>query len=120
MDLCVSFEADSWKPDAARAVASLTGQGWIPVTAPEGTAAQVLHSADGKWTALLFWERPDAGKVAAGIPDADQPDPDVISVRGRLILGETSSLDPAQRKVWADTDWEHARPYRMPVNDPLP
>jgi hypothetical protein len=120
LDLCVSFKAGSWKPDAARAVATLTGQGWTSAAAPEGTAAQVLRSADGKWTALLFWERADAGKPAAGVPAADQPDADVISVRGRILLGETASLDPAQRKGWADTDWEHAKPYRMPVADPVP
>jgi hypothetical protein len=120
LDLCVSFKADSWNPETARAVAALTGQGWTPVAAPEGTAAQVLRSADGKWTALLFWERADARNPASGVPAADQPETDVISVRGRVLLGETASLDPGERKRWADADWEHAKPYRMPVADTLP
>ena len=120
LDLCVSFKADVWNPETARAVATLTGQGWTSVAAPEGTAAQVLRSADGKWTALLFWQRADAAKPASGVPAADQPEAGVISVRGRVLLGETASLDAAQRKGWADTDWEHAKPYRMPLSDPLP
>ena len=120
LDLCVSLKADSWKAETARAVATLTGQGWTSVAAPEGAAAQVMRSADGTWTALLFWERADARKPASGVPAADQPDADVISVRGRILLGETASLDPAQRKGWADTDWEHAKPYRMPLSDQLP
>ena len=93
---------------------------WTSVAAPEGTAAHVLRSADGKWTALFFWERAEAGKPASGVPAADQLEADVISVRGRVLLGETASLDPAQRKGWADTDWENAKPYRMPLSDPLP
>lgn len=120
LDLCVSFRADSWNPETARAVATLTGRGWTPVAAPEGIAAQVLRSADGKWTALLFWERADARNPASGVPAADQPEGDVISVRGRILLGETTSLDPRERKGWADADWEHAKPYRMPVADTLP
>lgn len=120
LELCVSFKTDSWEAQSARAVATLTGEGWTAVPAPDGTAAQVVRSADGKWTAILFWERGDAGDPATGVPASDQPDNSTIAVRGKVMFGETQSLDPGRHKRWADMDWEHAKPYRMPVDDTLP
>ncbi len=151
LELCVSFKADSYEAGNTRAVATLAGEGWTAVAPPEGTQAQVVRSADGKWTALLFWERADADDPSAGVPAFDQqasllsarpmgrpdtgpspagggegpdkwslPDDSVISVRGKIVFGPTESLDPAEQKSWADVDWEHAKPYRMPVDEEGP
>jgi len=120
LELCVSLKADSREARNARAIARLTGEGWTAVAAPDGTAAYGMRSADGNWTASLFWERADASDLAAGVPASDQPEDDVVSVRGKVVLGKTQAVDPAGLKRWADMDWEHAKPYRMPVDDKLP
>jgi len=117
LELCVSLKADSQGATPRRVLATLAGEGWAAVAPPEGTHARVLRSADGQWTALLFWERADADDPTAGIPSADQPEDNVISVRGKVVIGEADDIDPAGLKSWADADWEHAKPYRMPVDD---
>lgn len=120
LELCVSLKPGAWKPETARAVAKLSGNGWSVVEAPAGVAARVMRTADGKWTAALFWERADKDDPASGVPASDRTDAGAISVRGKLLIGETKSLDLDKRKRWADVDWEHAVPYRMPADDAAP
>ena len=120
LEISVSLGTDKWTAETGRAVAKLSGKGWTTARAPRGTAAQVLRTDDGKWTAAVFWERSEPGRYAYGMPAADQPDKKTISVRGKVIIAPTDALRLDRRKRWADMDWKNAKPYRMPVSDKLP
>lgn len=113
LDICASFANGG----PARASARMAGKGWVKAEAPWGVPAQVLRSADGRWTAGLFWERSEPGKPSLGIPARGEEAGDTVSVRGRLCLyrGDPSLL--AKRWAWARNDWKNAIPYRMPVAD---
>ena len=117
LELCVSLAADRWSPGRARAEAHVSAEGWVPAEAPEGVPAQVLRSAEGTWTAALFWERCPDGNPGQGVPAETEPQGKSISVRGRLILYQGDPGRLAQRWAWAKTDWQHARPFRMPTSD---
>jgi hypothetical protein len=95
----------------------VSGEGWVPAEAPEGVPAQVLRSAEGTWTAALFWERCPDGNPGQGVPAETEPQGRAISVRGRLILYQGDPGRLARRWAWAKTDWQHARPFRMPASD---
>ena len=120
LELCVSFAADHYRPEHTRAEAYVGGEGWVTAEAPEGVPAQVLRSADGVWTAALFWERPATEKPRWGewgIPAPGEEQADSISVSGRLVLykGDPGAL--AERWAWARADWKNAVPYRIPVEE---
>jgi hypothetical protein len=108
LELCVAFKPGAADADT-RAAGTLAGGGWSAIDAPAGVTAKVLRSADGKWTAALTWERD-------GIPAESEPGGS-LAVRGKLIVAKTEALDLAKRVRWAQMDWEHATPYRAPVDD---
>src|SRR5262249_39336236 len=101
----------------ARVQAALAGQGWTSEHAPEGVPALVRRSPDGAWVAALLWEQretsdPARGLLSPGLGAAGR------SLRGRLYLfrGDVATLQ--ERWSRTDTEWQHARPYRMPVERP--
>ena len=110
LDICASFGGEN-----ARAWTTLGGDGWVGARAPRGIPAQVLRSADGQWTAGLFWERSEPGKPYLGVPARGEEGSDTVSVRGRLCLYRGDPSLMRKRWAWARNDWKNAVPYRMPV-----
>ena len=99
-----------------RVEATLGGKGWGPFAAPDEVPAIVRRSADGSWIAALMWEHRDTHNLAIGLPTSGEDKNEVISLRGRVFLyrGDLESL----RERWLKSieEWEHARPYYMPLD----
>ena len=117
LELCVSFKVGPYEDHLARAVVQLDGKGWVPAKPPQAVPAQVLCSADGKWTAGFFWERSEPGRTVRGIPARGEQESDAVSVRGQLCVyrGKPDAL--AERWSWVKNNWKNAVPYRMPATD---
>jgi hypothetical protein len=120
VELCVS--AATVRPGGPVALASLGGEGWSEVPAPEGVPGKVFRSQDGVWTAGLFWERPSPEDPAKGIGELQEPGARTASVRGRLVVYRGELAELGRQWEWAQTDWSNAAPYRMPAPgaDPEP
>ena len=117
LDVNVSFAADGWDAKTARSAVRLTGKGWKTVDAPDGVAAQVLRSADDKWTAAFFWEKSEDGKPGFGIPDTTDKKKDTLAARGKLLVFEGPVSTLRRRRGQTAYDWKNALPYSMPVSD---
>jgi hypothetical protein len=101
-----------------RVEAAWSGKGWVPVLPPRDVPALALRSPDGLWIAALTWEQNGTSEPSIGIPIPSVSHPGVMSIRGRIYLyrGEVEAL----RERWTKTrkDWEHSRPYYMPLKKP--
>jgi hypothetical protein len=88
-----------------RAADTLEGRGWTPVRPPAEIPALVRQSPDGDWTAALLWER----------SEPSTPTPAETSTRGRLFVYRGGLDALRDRAAESDVQWQHAKPYRMPL-----
>jgi hypothetical protein len=100
-----------------RVETELLGDGWTADRTISGEPAIARRSADGA-TAVWMWERSEPGKAAIGVPAPREKQSRTLSVRGRLYLGKDGTGSMGNRWIEADSDWKHAVPFRMPVEEP--
>lgn len=117
LDLCVSVLESTYEPPVG---ACLLGEGWADAASPEGVPAWVLRTQAGAWHAALFWERPAASDPSQGLAEKQEPGATTKSVRGRVVVWRGGLEELTAQWQWAETDWKHAVPYRMPVPEGLP
>jgi hypothetical protein len=102
---------------SARVEAALRGNAWMRVRAPEDVPALVLQSSDRAWTAAMMWEEAEAGNLGRGVPAAGKVHSGDVSVRGRLVVYQGGVMALRDRWLASKQQWEHAVPYRMPLQD---
>lgn len=114
VDFAVSLKKDG---GLSNVEAELLGEGWKQDSALAGEPVLARRSADGAWIATMMWERGEAGRAGSGVPVAGERRAETISVRGQLYLNKDDAGTVRNRWTAASADWQHAVPYRMPVEE---